>query len=236
LAEDDQDQADPERKRRRRRSRRGRRGQDEGSAVDSQDGQLDDQGFEHTSSAALSGAPVAYVEPGQANATAPAPTPAFVAHVTPTYSPVAETAPAVTAPVTPAAAPVVVASVAAPVVAAPVIAAPAIQESLVFATPAPVEQVSAAVTAAPLPPAVAAPTPVVPAVAPVATPNVVATPADTATLHAIVQSAGLQWVESKPGIAEAFLTQVVVQVKLGREPKPAEIVSDVPLTQVETKK
>jgi hypothetical protein len=64
----------------------------------------------------------------------------------------------------------------------------------------------------------------------------VTAPADTVSLHAIVQSAGLQWVESKPGIAHAFATQVIAQAKLGREPKAAELVSDVPLTQVETKK
>ena len=65
---------------------------------------------------------------------------------------------------------------------------------------------------------------------------VVATPADTAALHAIVQSAGLQWVESKPGIAQAFASQPAAQVKLGREPKAAEIISDVALIQVETKR
>ncbi|MDO8694874.1 MAG: ribonuclease E/G, partial [Sheuella sp.] len=96
--------------------------------------------------------------------------------------------------------------VAAPIVAAPVVAAPS------AAAPAPV--------IAPAAPIVAA----------------VVAPADTAALHAIVQSAGLQWVESKPGISQAFASQTVVQVKLGREPKPAEIVSDVPLTQVETKR
>ncbi len=83
--------------------------------------------------------------------------------------------------------------------------------------------------------AVVAPEPAL-APAPVAAPAVMATPADTAALHAIVQSAGLQWVESKPGIAQSFANQAVVQVKLGREPKPAEIISEVPLIQVETKK
>jgi ribonuclease E len=224
LAEDDQDQADPERKRRRRRSRRGRRGQDEGSAVDSQDSQQDGQGYEHTSSSALSGAPVAYVEHGIASTVTPAAAPAFVAHVTPTYSPVAEIAPAVAPVVAPVVAPAV----------APVVAAPVVQEAPVVATPAPAPAAPAPVSAVPVPAPVVAPATVV--AAPVVTPAVVATPADTASLHAIVQSAGLQWVESKPGIAQAFATQVVAQVKLGREPKPAEIVSDVPLTHVETKK
>ncbi len=230
LAEDDQDQADPERKRRRRRSRRGRRGQDEGSTVENQDGQQDDQGFEHTSSAALSAAPVAYVEPGIASTVAPAGAPAFVAHVTPTYSPIAEIAPAVQeAPVVAAAPAVITPAAVAPVAVTPVAVTP------VEVAPVLIAPVAVA-------PAIAEPTPVVVApviavvTAPVTAPAVVSTPADTASLHAIVQSAGLQWVESKPGIAQAFASQVVVQVKLGREPKPAEIVSDVPLTQVETKR
>ncbi|MDO8693357.1 MAG: Rne/Rng family ribonuclease, partial [Sheuella sp.] len=181
LAEDDQDQADPERKRRRRRSRRGRRGQDEGSAGENQEGQQDNQGYEHTSSAALSGAPVAYVEPGTAStvpAAAPASAPAFVAHVTPTYSPVAEVAPAAVAPA--AVAPVAVAPVetaapvtapapsvvtpeaAAPVVAAPIVAAPVVAAPSVAA------------------PAVSAPAPVIAPTAPVVA--AVVAPADTAAL------------------------------------------------------
>ena len=230
LSEEEQDQADPERKRRRRRSRRGRRGPDEDTGVEGQEA----QGFEHTSSAALSGAPVAFVEPGtESNAT-----PAFVAHVTPTYSPVAETvAPAAEAPpvhaqvATPApAAPAPVAPApvaAAPQAAAPVAIAPAVVTPVpVVAAPAPVAVTPAPVVAAPTP-VVVTPAPVVAAPAPA--------PADTAALHAIVQTAGLQWVESKPGVAQAFASQAVVQVKLGREPKPAEIVSSVPLMQVETK-
>ena len=231
LAEDDQDQADPERKRRRRRSRRGRRGQDEGSTVENQDA----QDFEHTTSAALSGAPVAYVEPGIATTqtTAPITPPAFVAHVTPSYSPVADApgtpaavapAPAVATPVaTPVAAPAPVA--AAPVVTAPVVTAPVVQ----FQEPLQVEVVTQVAAPAPVAAQVITPAPVLAAA-------VVATPADTAALHAIVQSAGLQWVESKPGIAQAFASQPAAQVKLGREPKAAEIISDVALIQVETKR
>jgi len=239
LAEDDQDQADPERKRRRRRSRRSRRGQDEGSSLETQNGQQE-HGFEHTSSAALSGAPVNYVEPGIASTVTPAAAPAFVAHVTPGYSPVAEIAPAAVPVVT---TPVVQEPA---IIAAPV-AAPAVSPvtAPLFAPipapiPAPVAEPVAEPVAAPVVAmapvvAVVAPEPAL-APAPVAAPAVMATPADTAALHAIVQSAGLQWVESKPGIAQSFANQAVVQVKLGREPKPAEIISEVPLIQVETKK
>jgi ribonuclease E len=59
--------------------------------------------------------------------------------------------------------------------------------------------------------------------------------ADTATLHAIVQTAGLQWVESDPvRVAQALANQRVSSIKLGREPKPRVAVSNEPLVQVET--
>ena len=76
---------------------------------------------------------------------------------------------------------------------------------------------------------IAAPAPVVtPAPAPVA---------DKATLHAIVQAAGLTWVESNPDrVAQALVSlQTVVPQKLGRERKPPVIVSSAPLVQVETR-
>jgi ribonuclease E len=58
---------------------------------------------------------------------------------------------------------------------------------------------------------------------------------DQATLHAIVQTAGLQWVETDPArVAQAMASQRLVPVKLGREPKPKAVVSDQPLVQVET--
>ncbi len=247
LAEDDQDQADPERKRRRRRSRRGRRGQDEGSTVENQDGQQEDsQGFEHTTSAALSAAPVAYVEPGSTSQSAHA-APAFVPHDTPTYSPaapVAVQAPApvtAVAPATPAAVEVVVpVEVAAPVIAAAVAAtpetSPAVAPVVAVIEVAPV----AAPVAAPVVAPVAAIIPVAPVVAaPVQQASiapVIAPVQDPAALHAIVNAAGLQWVESKPErVASALASQTASTVKLGREPKPAEIVSEVPLMQVETK-
>jgi ribonuclease E len=267
LAEDDLDQADPERKRRRRRSRRGRRGQDEGSTIENQDGQQDSQGFEHTSSAALSGAPVAYMELGTTSQPAPVSTPAFVAHETPTYSPTAPVvatvqtqAPAAVAPVVaavvaeaaapvaPAVAPTVAPTVAAVVapVAAPAAIAEAITVTPIAAPPVAVAPVAVApvavvpVAAAPL--AAAAPAPVAsvsvtPAAAPAPAAQIVIAPVqDKAALHAIVQAAGLQWVESSPErVAQALASQQTTPVKLGRDPKPAEIVSSVPLMQIETR-
>jgi len=74
---------------------------------------------------------------------------------------------------------------------------------------------------------------VIPSSAPIVVP---AARADTAMLHAIVQTAGLQWVESDPArVAQAMANQRVVPVKLGREPKPRAVVSSEPLVQVETR-
>jgi ribonuclease E len=51
-----------------------------------------------------------------------------------------------------------------------------------------------------------------------------------------VQSAGLQWVESDPArVAQAKANQVIVPVQLGRARKPAAVVSNEPLVQVETR-
>jgi ribonuclease E len=202
LAEDDIDQTDPERKRRRRRSRRGRRGSDEGTGIDGrEDHATDREGFEHTSSNALSSAPVDYVEHGASA----------------TVTPVASSAPSAPA------APVAVAAVA-PVAVAPIAATP---EALVVA-PTPV---------LPTPVTTPAPTPAPVQVATVSTaPTLAQTPrVDQATLHAIVQTAGLQWVETDPArVAQAMASQNVVPVKLGREPKPKAAVSSQPLVQVET--
>jgi ribonuclease E len=91
-----------------------------------------------------------------------------------------------------------------------------------------VAPVAAPVTTAPV--AVAAPAPIVqaaPAPAPVA---------DLATLHAIVNAAGLQWIESDPArVAQTLAQQPTVSVKLGRERKPAVVISSEPLVQVETR-
>jgi hypothetical protein len=55
-------------------------------------------------------------------------------------------------------------------------------------------------------------------------------------LHAIVQSAGLQWIESDEArVATAMANQVVVPLQLGRARKPAAVVSNEPLVQVETR-
>ncbi|CAN1572741.1 CafA Ribonucleases G and E [Burkholderiaceae bacterium] len=217
LAEDDIDQTDPERKRRRRRSRRGRRGSDEGTGIDGrEDHATDREGFEHASSNALSSAPVDYVEHGASATVTP------VASSAPSTPPTAPAAPVAVAPV--AVAPVVVA----PVAVAPIAAAP---EALVVA-PTPV--LSTPVTS---PVTTAAPTPAPIQVATVSTaPTLAQTPrVDQATLHAIVQTAGLQWVETDPArVAQGMASQNVVPVKLGREPKPKAAVSSQPLVQVET--
>jgi ribonuclease E len=209
LAEDDIDQTDPERKRRRRRSRRGRRGSDEGTGIDGrEDHATDREGFEHTSSNALSSAPVDYVEHGASATVTPVASPAPIA---PPVAPVSAD-PVVVAPV--AAAPVTPVAVA-PIAAAPeaIVAAP----TPVLATPAP--------AAAPIQVATVSTAPIL-----VQTPRV-----DQATLHAIVQTAGLQWVETDPArVAQAMASQHVVPVKLGREPKPKAAVSSQPLVQVET--
>jgi ribonuclease E len=203
LAEDDIDQTDPERKRRRRRSRRGRRGSDEGTGMDGrEDHATDREGFEHTSSNALSSAPVDYVEHGSS------------ATVTPVASSPAPIAPPVAAVAPVAEAPVAAVAVA-PIAAAPeaIVAAPI----PVLATPAP--------SAAPIQIVTVSTAPIL-----VQTPRV-----DQATLHAIVQTAGLQWVETDPTrVAQAMASQHVVPVKLGREPKPKAAVSSQPLVQVET--
>jgi ribonuclease E len=92
----------------------------------------------------------------------------------------------------------------------------------------------------PAPAGVATAAPVAVADAPIAAP-IVATPApapvaDVATLHAIVQAAGLQWIESDPiRVAQTLAEQPTVSVKLGRERKPAVVISSEPLVQVETR-
>ena len=59
---------------------------------------------------------------------------------------------------------------------------------------------------------------------------------DKASLHAIVQSAGLSWVETDPErVASAMANQRIVPIKLGRERKPPVVISDSPLVQVETR-
>ncbi len=216
--EEDADQSDPERKRRRRRSRRGRRGQDEGSTFES-DGQ-DQHAQQQTAESA----------PLQTHVT-PAPQlnqqdeRNFGHASTPGLSgaPMQYVEPASAVAATPTAAPQVVEYAAAqPAAVAPPVAVAPVAEPVAVAAPAP----------APAP--AAAPAPVA---APVAAQPIVITPAlDTAALHAIVQSAGLQWVESDPArVAQAKANQVIVPVQLGRARKPAAVVSNEPLVQVETR-
>ena len=117
----------------------------------------------------------------------------------------------------------------APVAVAPIAAAP---EALVVVAPTPVLP-----TPVTTPVTTAVPTPAPIQVATVsAAPTLAQTPrVDQATLHAIVQTAGLQWVETDPNrVAQAMTSQNVVPVKLGREPKPKAAVSSQPLVQVET--
>jgi ribonuclease E len=94
-----------------------------------------------------------------------------------------------------------------------------------------------AVDAPVAPVAMTAPAPVaVQATAPSIAAPAPAPVADVATLHAIVRSAGLQWVESDPiRVAQTLAEQPTVSVKLGRERKPAVVISSEPLVQVETR-
>ena len=193
----------------------------------------------------------AYVAPVQQAA------PVAQAAAAPAY--VAPAAPAAYVNVTSAAEPV--ASAAAPVASAAVAVAPAapVAAASVAAAPAPMAAtpVASAPVAAPAaalaePTTIAAPVAVAAeAVAPVAAASApaavetastsIATPApapvaDLATLHAIVRSAGLQWIESDPvRVAQTLAEQPTVSVKLGRERKPAVVISSEPLMQVETR-
>jgi ribonuclease E len=165
-------------------------------------------------------APAAYVNVASvtepvANAAAPvAAAPAPVA-VAPAAVAAAATAPAAAAPMAATSAPVAVVT--------PAAAADAPAASVAMATPAPTAADAATQS-------IAAPAPVA-AAAPVAAPV-----ADLATLHAIVHAAGLQWVESDPvRVAQTLAQQPTVSIKLGRERKPAVVVSSEPLVQVETR-
>ena len=257
LLDEDADQTDPERKRRRRRSRRGRRGSEDGSMLEGQDQQQEGSAAPEYASAPAAvaqavAAPVvathvahetpsysapaaaaAYVAPAPAVTEAAPVAPAYVAPATPAPvapAPTASVAPAqvAPAPVAPAqVAPAYVAPVQAPAQPAPVVTQ---------VVTAPVVAEVAPVAVAAIEPAPAAPVAAAPAFAPVAAPAAQA-PANTAALHAIVQSAGLQWVESDPiRVAQALANQKVVPVKLGRAPKPVVLISSEPLVQVETTK
>ena len=191
----------------------------------------------------------AYVAPVQP-AAAPVSTPAAQAPAAPAayVAPAAPAAYVNVAPATEPAANVAAAPVAAAVAAAPAVApAPAAAPAPAVAppaaapsAPAPAPMAAAVAPVAPAPVApvtVAAPAPVaVEAAAPSITAPATAPVADLATLHAIVRSAGLQWIESDPiRVAQTLAEQPTVSVKLGRERKPAVVISSEPLVQVETR-
>ena len=248
-ARDNDEQGGAEPRRRRRRSRRGsRRGAEDGSPqVEGQsDSQVDDQGDEQVDESYqaesvssgggsfLQAAPTAVLTEATANAEAHDAAQAIAA--APVHAPahpvteiaVAEVASATQAPVAIVQPEAIVAQ---PVAAElPVSAQPAVAPAAVAA----VEPALAAAT-----PAVSAPpahAPVAASLAPSA-PIVVPAPVhDTASLHAIVQSAGLSWVETDPErVAHAMANQRIVPIKLGRERKPPVVISDAPLVQVETR-
>jgi len=253
--------ADPERKRRRRRSRRGRRSQEDGTVLNA-DGQADDaegtEGADTDADAeAQSPAPVAAVaQPEVSETTDVIPAPAHA--VTPVSEPVREEpavqAEAPAAAAAPAVAPVAAepapAPVAAPAVApaAPVAAQEAAEAAPVSTSaaepaapaPAPVTPAAEPVQAAPAP-APVAPAPVAPA--PVAEAPVQAAPAapivvrGEKALDAVVDAAGLTWVQTDPerlAQTQQRIAATQTPVRLGRERKPVAQVSNEPLVQVET--
>ena len=260
---DDDNSGDPERKRRRRRSRRGKRGQDEGSGFENEDGSSSGQQAETqaqpNSGVTTQAAPLAAPAPLQTHVAPTYQAPASQAYVAPVHTaaavqpaaapaatPVAQAPAAPAAYVAPAAPaayvnvgsatePVASAAAAAPAPAPAPAAVAASVASAAVAAPAPMAAPAAPV--APAPVAVAAPASVaIEAPAPAITAPAPAPVADLATLHAIVRSAGLQWIESDPiRVAQTLAEQPTVSVKLGRERKPAVVISSEPLVQVETR-
>ncbi len=234
-------QADPERKRRRRRSRRGRRSQEEGVTLDA-DGQPIEAGDD--------------AEEGDSarNALIPAPAYGVTAASEPVKMEAAEVQAAAdaaaaseaAAPVAPAEPQTPVAELQAPAAQAPVAAEPIVAAEPALATkpPAAVEPelapaaVETAVAPAPEP-VQTAPAQPMPAVqlavaSPAAAPIVVG----DAALNAVVQAAGLTWVQTDPARhaqSQARSAADQAPVRLGRERKPVVQVSSVPLVQVETR-
>ncbi|AZY48603.1 ribonuclease E/G [Bordetella avium] len=249
--------SDPERKRRRRRSRRGRRSQEDGVTLNAEgqpidgDDANDDQADEAApaavqvvSSHIATPVQTAPVETAPVVAAVPAETAPAVAAAPVETAPVAAAAPVETAPAV-AAAPAETAPVvaAAPVETAPVAAAAPVETAPVAAA-APVETapVLAAAPVETAPVAAAAPVETVPvlAAAPVETAPVAASPAapivvSDNTLNAVVQAAGLTWVQTDPARQVNAAPQAdAAPVRLGRERKPVAQVSATPLVQVET--
>ena len=186
-------------------------------------------------------APAALSSESPAVYAAPA-APAAYVNVGSTSEPVATATEPAALTATPAVAPVAVAAVAVdPVAASPAAAAPAAVAPVAAAlasvapvTETPVEAIAPTALALDASP-VAAPVQVMTSTAISATPAP-APIADVATLHAIVQAAGLQWIETDPvRVAQTLTQQPTVSVKLGRERKPAVVISSEPLVQVETR-
>jgi ribonuclease E len=74
--------------------------------------------------------------------------------------------------------------------------------------------------------------------APIVVPSSLAPAVDKATLHALVQQAGLQWIESDPTRVSQVQQSITAQPmkRLGREPKPVVVMSNAALVQVETRR
>jgi len=200
-----------------------------------------------TPAAQATAAPAAYVAPAApaayvnvASVTEPvanAAAPVAAAAVTPVAAVPVAAAPVAAAPAHVAVAPAAVAAAApAPAPAAPM-AATSAPVAVVTPAAAADAQVASVAMAPPAQTAVDAATQSIAAPAPVAAAAPAPAPvADLATLHAIVHAAGLQWVESDPvRVAQTLAQQPTVSIKLGRERKPAVVVSSEPLVQVETR-
>lgn len=201
---------------------------------------------------------------GAVQAAEPAPQAAAVQPSAPQapVEPVLETQPAVTAePAQPEQTPAEPATPAAPLTAQPAapVEQPAAPTPVQAAEPAPVTETSAAEAPAPAeePAPQAAPVQPAPAPTPAATmappaaapqppaaqaPISVAPAAPAATtqgLHAIVNAAGLTWVETDPerhAQTQQRIAAAATPVRLGRERKPVPPVSSTPLQQVETRR
>ncbi|ANY15465.1 Rne/Rng family ribonuclease [Bordetella pseudohinzii] len=242
-------QADPERKRRRRRSRRGRRSQEEGATLDA-DGQPIEAGDDAEEGDSARNALIPAPAYGVTAASEPVKVEAAEVQATADAAAASEAA----APVAPAEPQAPVAEPQAPAAQAPVAAEPVqtapaspAAEPIVAAEPALAAEPPAAVEPEPAPAAVetaAAPAPEPVQTAPAQPMPAVASPAAApivvgdAALNAVVQAAGLTWVQTDPARhaqSQARSAADQAPVRLGRERKPVAQVSSVPLVQVETR-
>ena len=253
------EQADPERKRRRRRSRRGRRSHDEAGTAEGLDARAEtDAETEDAAEPAPTTAPLSVAAEAADTALEPSESlPTAGETAAPSRIPVPmATEPMATEPMT-----------AESTAAEPAAAAPAVQDLPPTAPAAPAmvsEPISAPVApASPEPPAPAPwsdaapqPEPSAPAAAPeapaphaaertetplpmVAQPIVVPPAAGNGDLQAMVNAAGMQWVETDPqrlAQARERMAASDTPVRLGRERKPVAAVASGPLVQVETRR